>query len=43
MCVEPKYSQDMAAILSHRYDQGADLWTTPDKRIIKGAPFSNQF
>ena len=26
--------------MAHRDDQGADLWTTPDKRLIKGAPFS---
>lgn len=34
------YEADIQAILSHRHDQGADLWTTPDRRIIKGAPFS---
>ncbi|MPM81052.1 hypothetical protein SDC9_128104 [bioreactor metagenome] len=26
--------------MSHRYDNGSDLWTTPDKRLLKGAPFS---
>lgn len=26
--------------MSHRYDNGADYWTTPDKRLIKGSPFS---
>lgn len=31
---------DIQAILSHRYDNGADLWTTPDRRLLKGAPFS---
>lgn len=40
MSVEKEYSSDVAAILSHRYDNGADYWTTPDKRLIKGAPFS---
>ena len=40
MAVDEKYSSDVEAILSHRYDNGADLWTTPDKRLIKGAPFS---
>ncbi len=34
------YLSDIEAILSHRYDNGGDLWTTADKRIIKGAPFS---
>lgn len=30
----------MDAILSHRHDNGADFWTTPDKRLLKGSPFS---
>ena len=38
--LENQYVSDMEAILSHRHDNGADLWTTPDKRLIKGAPFS---
>ena len=40
MAVEDLYLADVETILSHRYDLGADLWTTPDKRLIKGAPFS---
>ncbi len=40
MAVDKQYSSDVEAILSHRYDSGADLWTTPDKRLLKGAPFS---
>jgi hypothetical protein len=40
MALEKQYSSDVEAILSHRYDNGADYWTTPDKRLIKGAPFS---
>lgn len=40
MAVESIYATDVEAILSHRHDLGADLWTTPDKRLIKGAPFS---
>ena len=40
MAVEKKYLPDVEAILSHRYDNGADYWTTPDKRLIKGSPFS---
>ncbi len=35
-----QYTSDMEAILSHKYDNGGDLWTTPDKRLLKGAPFS---
>jgi hypothetical protein len=38
--LESQYESDIAAILSHRYDNGGDLWTTPDKRLLKGAPFS---
>jgi hypothetical protein len=40
MAVNPQYASDVEAILSHRHDNGADLWTTPDKRLIKGSPFS---
>lgn len=35
-----EYAQDISEVLSHRYDNGGDYWTTPDKRLIKGAPFS---
>lgn len=35
-----QYQSDYEAILSHRHDNGADYWTTPDKRLIKGSPFS---
>lgn len=34
------YKSDIEAILSKRYDNGADNWTTPDKRLSKGGPFS---
>ncbi|PWJ50797.1 hypothetical protein SAMN05216529_10392 [Faecalicatena contorta] len=40
MAVEEQYLSDVEAILSHRYDNGADLWATPDKRLLKGSPFS---
>ncbi|QHQ62116.1 prenyltransferase [Anaerocolumna sedimenticola] len=40
MSIEKQYLSDFEAILSHRYDNGADYWTTSDKRLIKGAPFS---
>ncbi len=40
MAVDKQYASDVEAILSHRYDNGADLFTTPDKRLLKGAPFS---
>ncbi|MFC0275102.1 prenyltransferase [Enterococcus devriesei] len=31
---------DIQIILDHRYDQGWDYWTTEDRRLGKGAPFS---
>lgn len=34
------YAADVEAILSHRHDQGADWWTTPDRRLLKGSPFN---
>ena len=40
MTIEESNIQDINKILSHRHDNGFDLWTTPDKRLIKGAPYS---
>ncbi len=40
MAVDKRYLGDVEAILAHRYDNGGGLWTTPDKRLIKGSPFS---
>ncbi len=40
MAVKQEYLPDVEAILSHRQDQGGDFWTTPDKRLLKGSPFS---
>jgi hypothetical protein len=40
MAVEQQFLSDVEAILSHRYDAGADYWTTPDNRLLKGSPFS---
>lgn len=34
------YESDVEAIIAKRFDNGADLWATPDRRIYKGAPFS---
>ncbi|MFN3556662.1 MAG: hypothetical protein ACK4VN_11920 [Bacteroidales bacterium] len=34
------YQSDIDAIIARRYDNGADLWATDDKRICKGSPFS---
>lgn len=38
--MEQQYMADVEAILSHRYDNGADYWTTPDHKLLKGAPFT---
>ena len=40
MSVEQQYLADVDAILAHRHDNGADLWATEDKRLLKGSPFS---
>lgn len=34
------YRADIEAILARRYDNGADHWATPDRRISKGSPFT---
>lgn len=40
MAIAKQYEADVQTILSHIHDNGAELWTTPDKRLLKGAPFS---
>jgi len=40
MAIDAKYQGDVDIILSHRHDLGADYWTTSDKRLAKGSPFS---
>lgn len=40
MDISEKYRSDIEEILSHRHDNGADYWTTPDRRLLKGAPFT---
>ncbi len=40
MIAEDQCLSDVEAILSHRHDNGADLWATPDRRLLKGSPFS---
>lgn len=34
------YAADIEEIISHRYDNGGDLWATTDKRLLKGAPYT---
>ncbi len=40
MAIEKQYLADAEIILSHQYNNGASLWATADKRLMKGAPFS---
>ena len=40
MAVSQSAAQAVAVLLSHRHDQGADWWTTPDRKLLKGAPFT---
>ena len=40
MPTDSNYQADIEEILSHRHDLGADFWTTPDNRLLKGSPFS---
>jgi len=40
MAIAKQYQADVDKILARRYDNGADYWTTPDKRLNKGSPFS---
>lgn len=39
MAVDKKYEADVAAILSHRYDQGGTLWTHRITACRKGRRF----
>jgi hypothetical protein len=40
MPVVAGFEADAQAILARRYDLGGDYWTTPDRRLVKGSPFS---
>lgn len=40
MAVSKQYQSDVEAILAKRYDNGGDYWTTPDRRLCKGSPFT---
>jgi len=40
MAAAEQFSSDIEAILARRYDNSADFWTTPDKRLMKGSVFS---
>ncbi len=40
MAVDPKWACDVEKVLKKRHDLGWDYWTTPDRRLMKGSPFS---
>jgi hypothetical protein len=40
MIMTKQYELDIEEIIAKRYDNGGDLWATPDKWIGKGGPFS---
>lgn len=40
MAIAKQYQSDVETILAKRHVNGGDYWTTPDKRLIKGSPFS---
>lgn len=40
MAADNQYQTDIETIISKRYDNGGDYWTTPDRRLIKGSPFN---
>jgi hypothetical protein len=40
MVVSKQYQSDVESILAKRHDSGWDYWATPDRRLIKGSPFS---
>ncbi len=40
MAVAKQYKSDVDAILARRHDNGGDYWATPDRRLIKGSPFT---
>jgi hypothetical protein len=40
MAVDKRYMSDIEAILARRFDNGWDYWATPDKRFMKGSPFT---
>lgn len=43
MAIPKQYQSDVEAILAKRYDNGGDYWTTPDRHLIKGSPFTTLY
>ncbi len=40
MAVNKQYQSDVKGILAKRHHNGGDYWATPDKRLMKGSPFT---
>lgn len=40
MGVDERYLRDVETIMAQRHALGADYFTTPDRRLLKGSPFS---
>jgi hypothetical protein len=40
MAASEQYRSDVETILAKRHHNGGDYWTTSDKRLGKGGPFS---
>lgn len=40
MVVIKQYQSDVDSILAQRHENGADYWATPDRRLMKGSPFT---
>lgn len=40
MAVSKQYQLDIESILEKRHHNGWDYWTTPDRRLMKGSPFT---
>lgn len=38
--MKPVYASDIEEILKRREQNGADYWATPDRKIMKGSPFT---
>lgn len=38
--MDMNYSEDIEEIIAHRHDNGADYWSTADRKLLKGAPFT---
>lgn len=43
MTIYKQYQTDVDAILDKRHDNGGDYWATPDRRLMKGSPFTTLY